>query len=66
ETGVEATQEAFRTRFVESGRVFAGSANYFVQAAPVEHEITDKDDAYQLVDKASLFVDECQMAYSRM
>ena len=66
ETGVEATQEAFRTRFVEAGRVFAGSANYFVQAEPVEREITDKDDAYQLVDKASLFVDECQMAYSRM
>lgn len=66
ETGVEATQEAFRTRFVETSRVFAGSANYFVQAEPVEREITDKDDAYQRVDKASLFVDECQMAYSRM
>ncbi len=66
EIGVEETQEAFRTRFVETNRVFAGSANYFVQAEPVEHEITDKDDAYQLVDKASLFVDECQMAYSRM
>ncbi|MDV2494948.1 MAG: nitrite/sulfite reductase [bacterium] len=69
--GVEATdvgvaREEFRSRFVETDRVFEGSANYFVQAEAVEHKITDKDDAYQLVDKASLFVDECQMTYSRM
>lgn len=66
ETSVEEAREAFRTRFVETDRVFEGSANYFVQAEPVDGEIADKDDAYQQVDKASLFVDECQMAYSRM
>jgi sulfite reductase (ferredoxin) len=66
ETDVDKTREAFRARFIETDRVFEASANYFAQAEPLAREITDKDEAYQRVDKASLFVDECQMAYSRM
>lgn len=66
ETEVGSIKEEFRTRFIETDRLYEASANYFIQAEPVNGEVRDKDEAYQRVDKASLFVDECQMAYSRM
>lgn len=66
ETEVEKVKEEFTARFIETDRLYEASANYFIQAEPAGGDIRDKDEAYQRVDKASLFIDECQMAYSRM
>lgn len=66
ETNIGKVKDEFRARFVDTDRLYEASANYFIQSEPLNGEVTDKDDAYQRVDKASLFIDECQMAYSRM